>query len=441
MKFKQYINLSPYQLLIFIFIFFILVGSLLLKLPIATTTSISWIDALFTATSAMTVTGLIVVDTPSVFTTFGEVIIVSLIQLGGLGIMSFAVLIYMMLGKKIGLKERMVIQQSLNQTSLGGVIKLVKNLFIFSISIEFIGLLILSIKWVPEYGWWKGIYYSFFHSISAFNNAGFALWSDSLMGYAGDPTVNIGITFLFITGGIGFTVLMDIRHNKRFKKLSLHSKLMIIGTFIINVVAIILVFVLEYNNPKTLAGLPSLPDKLWAAYFQGVVPRTAGFNTLDIASINESTAFLMIILMFIGAGSASTGGGIKVTTFLVIIFGALSFLKGKQDVVLYKRTLPGTMIIKALAISTMSLIFVLGAVFILTISEDAPFLVSLFEVVSAFGTVGMSMGLTFSLSFIGKLVIIFMMFFGKIGPLTLAFSLAKPKVNKIKYPNGDILTG
>ncbi|WP_099363966.1 TrkH family potassium uptake protein [Fredinandcohnia onubensis] len=441
MKFIQHINLSPYQLLIFIFLFFILVGSLLLKLPIATTTSISWIDALFTATSAMTVTGLIVVDTPSVFTTFGEVIIVSLIQLGGLGIMSFAVLIYMMLGKKIGLKERMVIQQSLNQTSLGGVIKLVKNLFIFSISIEIIGLLILSIKWVPEYGWWKGIYYSFFHSISAFNNAGFALWSDSLMGYTGDPTVNIGITFLFITGGIGFTVLMDVWHNKRFKKLSLHSKLMIIGTFIINVVAIILVFVLEYNNPKTLAGLPSLPDKLWAAYFQGVVPRTAGFNTLDIASINESTAFLMIILMFIGAGSASTGGGIKVTTFLVIIFGALSFLKGKQDVVLYKRTLPGTMMIKALAISTMSLLFVLGAVFILTISENAPFLVSLFEVVSAFGTVGMSMGLTFSLSFIGKLVIIFMMFFGKIGPLTLAFSLAKPKVNKIKYPNGDILTG
>lgn len=441
MKFKQHINLSPYQLLIFIFLSFILVGSLLLKLPIATTTSISWIDALFTATSAMTVTGLIVVDTPSVFTIFGEVIIVSLIQLGGLGIMSFAVLIYMMLGKKIGLKERMVIQQSLNQTSLGGVIKLVKNLFIFSISIEFIGLLILSIKWVPEYGWWKGIYYSFFHSISAFNNAGFALWSDSLMGYAGDPTVNIGITFLFITGGIGFTVLMDVWHNKRFKKLSLHSKLMIIGTFFINVVAIILVFLLEYNNPKTLAGLPSLPDKLWAAYFQGVVPRTAGFNTLDIASINESTAFLMIILMFIGAGSASTGGGIKVTTFLVIIFGALSFLKGKQDVVLYKRTLPGAIILKALAISTMSLLFVLGAVFILTISEDAPFLVSLFEVVSAFGTVGMSMGLTYSLSFTGKLVIIFMMFFGKIGPLTLAFSLAKPKVNKIKFPNGDILTG
>ncbi|MFS0820276.1 TrkH family potassium uptake protein [Bacillus sp. 1P02SD] len=441
MNIKTHINLSPYQLLILIFLFFIVVGAILLKLPIATTTSISWIDALFTVTSAMTVTGLVVVDTPVAFTTFGEIVIVCLIQLGGLGIMSFAVLFYMMLGKKIGLKERIVIQQSLNQTSIGGVIKLVKNLFIFSISIEFVGLLILAIKWVPEYGWQKGIYYSFFHSISAFNNAGFALWSDNLMSYAGDPIINIGISLLFITGGIGFTVLMDVWHTKNFKKLSLHSKLMIIGTFIINLVAVFLVFVLEYHNPKTLAGLPSLTEKIWAAYFQGVVPRTAGFNTFDTAGINESTAFLMIILMFIGAGSASTGGGIKLTTFLVIIFGALSFLKGKQDVVIYRRTLSGTIVLKALAISTMSLLFVLVAVFILSISEDAPFLVSLFEVVSAFGTAGMSMGLTSSLSFVGKVVIIFMMFFGKIGPLTLAFSLAKPKVDKIRYPKEDILTG
>ncbi|WP_010677651.1 TrkH family potassium uptake protein [Bacillus timonensis] len=441
MKCKKPIKLSPYQLLIFIFLFFIIVGTILLKLPIATTTSISWIDALFTVTSAMTVTGLVVVDTPIVFTTFGEIVIVSLIQIGGLGIMSFAVLIYMMLGKKIGLKERIVIQQSLNQSSIGGVIKLVKNLFIFSISIEFIGLLILAIKWVPEYGWGKGLYFSFFHSISAFNNAGFALWSDNLMGYVGDPIVNIGITILFITGGIGFTVLMDVWHNKSFKKLSLHSKLMIIGTFIINLVAVFLVFVLEYHNPKTLAGLPSLSDKLWSAYFQGVVTRTAGFNTLDIAGINESTSFLMVILMFIGAGSASTGGGIKLTTFLVILYGTLSFLKGKQDVVLYNRTLPGAIVLKALAISTMSLLFVIVAVFILSISEDAPFVVSLFEVVSAFGTVGLSMGLTYSLSFVGKVVIIFMMFFGKVGPLTLAFSLAKPKVDKIKYPKEEILTG
>lgn len=441
MKLKKHLKLSPYQLLIFIFVFFIAVGTLLLKLPIATTQSISWIDALFTATSAMTVTGLIVVDTPVVFTVFGQVVIVSLIQLGGLGLMSFAILIYMMLGRKIGLKERIVIQQSLNQTSIGGVIKLVKYLFIFSILIEFIGLLILAIKWTPEYGWGKGLYFSFFHSISAFNNAGFALWSDNLMRYVGDPIVNIGITLLFIFGGIGFTVLVDIWQTKSFKKLTLHSKMMIIGTFVINVLAMFLVFVLEYHNPKTLAGLASLSDKLWASYFQGVVPRTAGFNTLDIASLDDSTAFLMVILMFIGAGSASTGGGIKLTTFLVIVFGALSFLKGKQDVVIRKRTLPGTIVLKALAISSMSLLVVIVAVFILCISEDAPFLVSLFEVVSAFGTVGMSMGLTYSLSFVGKIVIIFMMFFGNFGPLTLAFSLATRKVDKVRYPKEDILTG
>lgn len=441
MKYKKYINLSPYQLLIVIFMFFIFVGALLLKLPFATTEAISWIDALFTSTSAMTVTGLIVVDTPVVFTTFGEIVIVSLIQLGGLGIMSFAVLIYIMLGRKIGIKERIVIQQALNQTNIGGVIKLVKNLFIFSLAVEFIGLLILAIKWVPEYGWGKGLYYSFFHSISAFNNAGFALWSDSLMGYVGDPIVNIGITFLFIFGGIGFTVLMDIWHKKNFKKLSLHSKLMIIGTFVINLVAMFLVFVLEYNNPKTLAGLSALSDKLWAAYFQGVTPRTAGFNTIDIASIDESTAFLIIILMFIGAGSASTGGGIKLTTFIVIVVGVLSFLKGKQDVVISNRSLSNSIVMRALAISTIGLFFVLLAVFILNITEDAPFLVSLFEVISAFGTVGLSMGLTYSLTFVGKIVIIFIMFLGKIGPLTLAYSLAKPKIAKIRYPNEEILTG
>jgi trk system potassium uptake protein len=441
MQLKKYVNLSPYQLLIFVFLLCILIGTILLKLPFATTESISIIDALFTATSAMTVTGLIVVDTPVAFTTFGEVVIVSLIQLGGLGIMSFAVLIYIMLGRKIGLKERLVVQQSLNQTSIGGIIKLVKYLFIFSLTVEFIGLIFLAFEWVPEMGWSKGLYYSFFHSVSAFNNAGFALWSDSLMTYVGNPIINIVISALFIIGGIGFTVLADLWHKKRFNKLSLHSKMMIFGTFVINLVAMLLVFVLEYNNPKTLAGLTSITDKLWAAYFQGVVTRTAGFNSLDIASLDESTIFLMIILMFIGAGSASTGGGIKLTTFMVIFFGVISFLQGKQEVVISKRTISSLILLRALAISSIGLLFVILAVFILNISENAPFLVSLFEVVSAFGTVGLSMGLTFSLTYLGKVVIISIMFIGKIGPLTLAFSLAQPKKNKIRYPNEDILTG
>lgn len=435
------IKISPYQLLILVFISFILLGACLLKLPFATTGGIKWVDALFTATSSMTVTGLMVVDTAQSFTFFGQLVIVSLIQLGGLGIMSFAVLIYMMLGRKIGLKERLIMQQALNTTSVGGIILLVKNLFIFSIAIEFIGMILLSFTWVPELGWGKGIYYSFFHSVAAFNNAGIGLWSDNMMGYVGNPIVNIALTSLIIIGGIGFTVLSDIKYKKSFKKLSLHSKIMIVGTFVINLVAMFLIFVLEYSNPNTLGSLHSLGDKLWASYFQAVSPRTAGFNTIDIAGLDESTIFLMLLLMFVGAGSASTGGGIKLTTFLIIVLGVFTFLKGKQDIVMAKRSISLSLLFRSLAISTIAIFFIFLAVFILNISEDAEFLPILFEVISAFGTVGLSMGFTASLTAIGKIVIIFMMFLGKLGPLTLAFSLARPEKAKIKYPTEDILTG
>jgi trk system potassium uptake protein len=437
---QKSLDLSPPQLLIFIFACFIGIGTVLLKLPFATTERISWPDALFTATSAMTVTGLVVVDTESVFTLFGEIVIILLIQLGGLGIMSFAVLIYIVLGKKIGMKERLIIQQALNQTSIGGVIRLVKNLFIYSIIIELLGMCLLATSWVPEMGWTKGLYYSFFHSISAFNNAGFALWSDSMMRYVGDPVVNIAITFLFILGGIGFTVLTDIWKKKKFKTLSLHSKLMIIGTLIVNVFSMVTIFVLEYANPKTLGPL-SLSEKIWASYFQAVTPRTAGFNTIDIGNLNESTIFLILLLMFIGAGSASTGGGIKLTTFIVIILAVISYLKGKKDIVVGRRSINETLVFRSLAISAIGLFFVFIAVFILNITEKAAFTKVLFEVISAFGTVGLSMGITGSLSIVGKIVIIFIMFVGKLGPLTLAFSMAKPDQAKIKYPSEDILTG
>ncbi|MEY2373338.1 TrkH family potassium uptake protein [Lysinibacillus capsici] len=440
MNFK-YVKLNPFQLLVLVFLFFITLGTALLKIPLATNNSISWIDALFTATSAMTVTGLAVVDTGTTFTTFGQSIILILIQVGGLGIMSFAVLIFMMLGKKIGFKERLIVQNALNQTSLGGVIKLVKNIFIYSFTIEIIAMLILAIKWVPEFGWGKGMYYSFFHSISAFNNAGFSIWSDSLMGYVGDPLVNLVITFLFIIGGIGFTVLTDIWYKRSFKKLSLHSKLMIVGTFIINLVAMIIIFAIEYNNPNTLGQLSSFGDKLWGSYFQAVTPRTAGFNTLDIGSLNEATIIFMLLLMFVGAGSASTGGGIKLTTFLVIVLSVLTFLRQKNQVTIGNRAIKDKVIIRSLAISVISILFIFIAVFILKITEVEPFIIIIFEVISAFGTVGLSMGVTADLSYIGKLIIVFIMLLGKLGPLTFAFSLAKPKQEKIRYPSEDILTG
>ncbi|MCB5239769.1 TrkH family potassium uptake protein [Niallia circulans] len=440
-KKRDMIALSPPQILIFVFLAFTILGMFLLKMPLSTTGSISWTDALFTATSAMTVTGLVVIDTGSSFTLFGEIVILCLIQIGGLGIMTFAVLIFMSLGRKIGFKERILIQQALSQTSMGGIIRLAKQLFLFSIILETIAAVLLAIRWVPEMGWDKGIYAAIFHSISSFNNAGFSIWSDNLSGYVADPVVNIVISLLFIIGGIGFTVVFDLWKKSEFKKLTLHTKIMVIGTIVINFIAVFLVFSFEYDNPETLGNL-SWSGKIQAAYFQGVVPRTAGFNTVDIGGLNESTLFLMILLMFIGAGSGSTGGGIKVTTFLAMVLSVLSFLRNKDEIVIFNRSIDDRTVVKSLAITIISLSVIFVAIFILDVTEkDARFLAIVFEVVSAFGTSGLSMGLTTTLTTIGKIVVVFVMFVGKIGPLTLAFSLATPNKSKIRYPKEDILTG
>jgi len=434
------IKLSPPQLLILVFIVFVFIGSMLLMLPVSTTERISFIDALFTAMSAMTVTGLVVVDTASVYTEFGQLIIMALIQLGGIGIMTFAVLIFMMLGKKIGFQERLLLQQALNQTSVGGIILLVRRIVIFSLLIEGIAAMLLSYRWVPEYGWGQGIYLSVFHSISAFNNAGFALWSDGLTQYVGDPVINIVISFLFIIGGIGFTVLTDLWYTKEFRKLSLHTKIMIFGTLGINLLAMLVIFSLEYFNPDTLANLTFM-EKLWASYFQAATTRTAGFNSIDIGAMESSSILFMILLMFIGAGSTSTGGGIKLTTFIIIMLAVITFIKGKPEIVLFKRSIHQKYVFKSLAITIISLLFVFLSLFILSITEKMDFLLLLFEVVSAFGTDGLSMGITADLTIIGKAVIIFIMLLGKLGPLTLAYSLAKPARAKIRYPNEDLLTG
>jgi trk system potassium uptake protein len=435
------IKLSPPQFLAALFLFLIFTGTCLLKLPVAHELPLSWTDAFFVATSASTVTGLVTVDPGSTFSVFGQIVILFLIQIGGLGVMSFASLVVIMMGKKISIKQRVLMQEALNQPSIGGVIRLVRNLFVFSISIQLIAVFFLSLRWVPEMGWGKGIFYSVFHVISAYNNAGFALWADGLMGYVGDPTVNIVISLLFITGGIGFTVLVDLWISRKWKNLSLHSRVMLIATFVINIIAVLLVFLFEFNNPKTLGAL-SGADKFWASYFQGVSPRTAGFNSIDMTAINPDTSLLMILLMFVGAGSTSTGGGIKLTTFVVILFTVSAFLKGKEDTVVLKRTIKNTVVYRALAITTISILFIFAALFILTyVQKDASFMVILFEVVSAFGTVGLSMGLTFELTLIGKIVICAVMIFGKLGPLTLAFSLSKRTQENIRYPDGEVFTG
>lgn len=432
--------MSPPQVLALTFLAAIFAGAALLSLPISTIEPISIIDALFTATSATTVTGLVVVSTGNDFTMFGQFIIMILMQIGGLGLMTFAILIILLLGKRIGLRGRILIQQSFNQYSLGGMIRLVRVLLIFAFSIEILAAGILAIRWVPEYGWTYGLFTSAFHSISAFNNAGFSLWDDSLSAYVGDPTVNVLITFLFISGGIGFTVLYDIWKSKNFRTLTLHSKVMLVGTLIVNLAAMFFLFLSEYGNMQTLGSLP-LSDKLWASYFQAVTPRTAGFNTIDIGSMEVGSIVMISLLMFIGAGSASTGSGIKLTTFLVIVLSVVSYLKGKKEVVVFKRAIPSNLLERSLAIVFISITAIFLGILTLSYTESAPFEWIVFEAFSAFGTVGLSMGLTGELSFTGKIVIMALMFIGRIGPVTFAFALARQQTEKIRHPKGDIFTG
>ncbi|WP_386081510.1 TrkH family potassium uptake protein [Terrilactibacillus laevilacticus] len=439
-KIPKSFSLNPAQFLILLFFSLIIIGACLLKLPVATHGSLSWINSFFFATSAATVTGLAPLNPGTTFTLFGKLVIMFLVQLGGLGIMTFAILIIMIMGKKIGIKQRRIIKEELNQPTIGGVIRLVKNLVIFSITIELIGSIILCFRFIPEVGWDRGIFYSFFHSVSAYNNAGFSLWSNGLGNFVGDPLTNIVISLLIISGGIGFTVLVDLWDKKRFKTLTLHSKVMLVGTFIVNVTSIIVIYVLETHNVRTLGALSSI-DKVWAAYFQGISPRTAGFNTIDISKLEPSTILFMILLMFIGAGSTSTGGGIKLTTFFVILFAVVSLIRGDEHVVIGKRTVKHDVIIRSLGIASLSIICIFIALFILTVTEKASFLSILFEIVSAFGTVGLSMGLTGDLSFIGKIVIMGVMIFGKIGPISLVFLITKSTQKHFRYPDAKFFIG
>lgn len=432
--------LSPPQILAVGFFVIITLGAILLKLPISRTIPLSWLDAFFTATSAVTVTGLIVVDTGTAFTTFGQTILMVLIQVGGLGFLTFAVMSILFLGKKIRLKERLLMQEALNQNSMGGIIRLIRTLFYFALTMELLATALLSIRWIPEFGMAKGIFVSLFHAISSFNNAGFSLFSDSLSQYVADPLINIVLTLLFVSGGIGFTVIFELMHKRKWRTWTLHTKIMLIGTFAINVFAVLSFFILEVNNPNTIGNL-SFDGQFWGSYFQGLTPRTAGFNSLDYAQMNDSTLMLTIALMFIGGGSASTASGIKVTTIIIILLAVVAYLRGRNEVFAFRQRIDTQVIIRSLSIIVISFFIVFIAIFLLAVSEDLPMMSIVFEAFSAFGTVGLSVGITDQLSFIGKPVIMLLMFIGRVGPLTIAFSLARSTTPRISYPKGEIFTG
>lgn len=435
------IDLSPPRVLALAFATLALVGAGLLKTPWATHSPISWLDALFTATSAVTVTGLVVVDTGTVFTLFGQSVLLVLIQLGGLGFMTFAVLILQLLGGRIGLHQQIILREALNHTSLGSLVRLVKILLSISLAMEAVGMLVLSTQWVPEFGLGEGLYRSLFYSVSAFNNAGFSLDSASLSAYAGNPLVNLTITLLFITGGLGFAVLADLYQRRQFRLLSLHTKLTLTGTLFLIPVSMLLILALEWRNPATLGSLADWGERLWAAWFQAATPRSAGFNTLDISALQPATVALLTGLMFIGGGSASTAGGIKLTTFIVLILATRAVLRQQAEPVVFGRAISQDTVLRALAIIVISLMAVALATFLLTITEPFPFQDILFEAMSGFATVGLSRGLTPELSDFGKTVIILCMFVGRLGPLTLAFILTARSKSSVRYPHGEIYIG
>ena len=436
-------ELNPPRVLTLGFGGLILIGTILLNLPIASQTggSIGIVDALFTSASAVCVTGLVVVNTAGFWSLFGKIVILILIQIGGLGVMTMATAGALIIGKRITLKERLVIKEQLNQQSMSGLVKLTIYVLLSSFAIEAIGAILLSFRFIPIYGLGKGIWFSIFHSISAFCNAGFDITGNSMVGFAGDISINLVISLLVILGGIGFSVFIDITKNKRLKKFNIHTKMVLTITAILLVIGMLSFLIIEFNNPNTIGNM-SGKDKILASLFQSVVPRTAGFNSVDMASILDTTGFFMIILMFIGGSPGSTAGGVKTTTIGTIILTTINIIKGNRDVVIYKKRINEDIINRALAIIVVSMILIIVVAAILTITEEFIFLDVLFETTSAFATVGLSRGITPDLSSIGKMIITLTMYAGRVGPLTMAFAFAqKNKAQKYRYAEGNIIVG
>lgn len=452
--------LDPSQVLVIGFLIVILVGTILLMLPISSSrgNATEFIDALFTTTSAVCVTGLVVVNTLEYWSAFGKAVILLCIQIGGLGFMTLVGMIFIITGKRITLKSRLIMQEAFNYDTTAGIVRFTKKIFIGTLLVELIGSVLLCFTFIPQHGLIKGIGYSVFHSISAFCNAGFDLvGGNSLTPYVGNGIVNFTIMALIILGGLGFSVWLDtlkaikiklhaaehFTWKQAFYKLTLHTRLVWVITIALIVIGFIFFFLVEFTNANTLGNL-TLKEKIYAALFQSVSPRTAGFNTLTLPELTNASKIMTMILMFIGGSPAGTAGGIKTVTMGVLILCAISTIKGREHTVVFKKKIPFIIIARAMAIIMISISVVIVMLMVLTFSEDASFMEILFEIISAFGTVGLTLGLTPQLTFIGKLTIIVAMFIGRLGPITMAVALmmrqGKDKEN-IQYPEERILVG
>lgn len=436
------ISLNPPLVLSLGFAILISVGGILLSLPFFTNSgqATDLIDSFFVAASASCVTGLTPVNTLEHWNTYGHVLLIILIQIGGLGVMSLASIIPLILGKKIGMKSRQILKEQLNVESLEGMIVLFKYVLIFSFGTEILGAILLSIRFVPLYGLGQGLWISIFHSISAFCNAGFDILGDSIYPLRDDVLVNSTLSFLIIVGGLGFVVTSELFRRRSFKNISTHSKLVLMITAILLTLGTVLFYFLESRGGVLKD--ESLGASLLESFFQSVVARTAGFYSVDLSKIKDSTAIMLMGLMFVGGSPGSTAGGIKTTTLGVLVLSTAAVIRGENEPVVFGRHIGTDIIRKALAIFLVSFGIVLSVSFILTITENAGLVDIMYETVSALATVGASKGLTADLSRVGKILITICMYLGRLGPMTMAFAFGmKVKKSPIRYPESFISIG
>ena len=437
-------RLSTPQLIVFGFLALMALGTVLLKLPASTHRGISWMDAMFVSVSAGSVTGLSTVDFPATFTTFGAVVVMVLVQLGGLGIMTVTTLGALFIGQRVGFRGLLAVRESIESVdSPRNTLRLLWQIARITLAVELVGALFLSVAFVRRgLGLGEGVFQGVFHAIMAFCNAGLVnLEAGSLVPYAGDWLVVGTVSLVIIVGGLGFPVLVDLANHREDRRLSVHTRLVLITSAVLLVVGILSVAVMEWTNPGTLGGEP-LNTRVAMSVFQGVTPRTAGFATVSYPEMRDPTLVVQTVLMFIGTAPTSTGGGIKVTTLALVFLIILSQVRGQERITLFWRELPRALVARAVAVLALASLLVLLSTLALMVSDGLALLPALFEIVSAFGTVGLSLDVTPELSPFGKVLVAAVMLLGRVGPITFVLSLAaRQHPPKYTYPREDIAIG
>lgn len=440
------IKSSPIQIITLGFAGIVFIGAVLLSLPVASKNGvgISFLDALFTSTSATCVTGLVIYDTYTQFSLYGQLVILCLIQIGGLGFMTATALFLMIAGRKIGLSERSILTESVSAFQIGGIVRLIRRIMICTGIFEGIGALLLAIRFCPQMGASTGVYYAIFHAISAFCNAGFDLMGRfapyaSLTPYQSDVIINLTIMSLIVIGGLGFVVWDDIiEHRLRHQHYRLHTKIILISTAVLILVGAVLFYVMEREN--ALAGMPPI-DRLLTSVFHSVTPRTAGFNTVDTGVLTESGTVLTMLLMMVGASPGSTGGGVKTTTIAVILLATVAYIRNSEDINIFNRRLDKNALRRACCVMTLYIALSILGVFLLIASQGLPIQDATFEVLSAIGTVGLSTGVTRELNAFSRIIIVILMYSGRVGSLTLIMAVVRREQPRFKNPEEKIIIG